>query len=849
MNEITQKLDKKKLEALNEEINKIPKTTCSNGWDPISKNIKILKFKTLKIYSEFIIAPENTFNELKRNFDIKNKIDTVNYIHNTTGDIIYKDNFLYYGKINKTLNKYDLKYIFEFESETQLNAEITEINSDVGSYIKKYTALVENNNDDKISPIFSWNKTIGTVYKYNEIDCDYSNCFDYSKYIKNEKLSAFISLYNYFNKFKNNYNKSYNTSEKYYLIKNSAFSEIKNNCNYDQLKQILAGKINLDILDRSYSSDEKEMLKIIKNIPKANLETYFPQNSRIKKISKGGIEPENKYIINQNTSDYASIYDNFCLIDKKVAESFIEGISSFPSSDKNAFNCTLINGKIIIEYDKNLENAKYVCVIGSVGPSNFSVISEFALIYNDYKDYYSHIKTIKNGFNNFLQGLQLYNGTQPITDEKYKEIGTLIQIQLGDKKISFIPQKPYNPEPEPYKPEPEPVNISTGPKPSPVKEFEYNLNSNLYLNFSSIIQYFQYPLLIGLDNIGATCYMNATLQCFCNIEKFVNYCKYNKHLINYVKNDYNKMKLSSAFRLLIEKLWPDNYLQQRTSHYAPYNFKELISFMNPIFKGVAANDSKDLVNFIIMTLHEELNKAGVVGNISASFVDQRNQQAMLNNFVANFQATNKSIISDLFYGLNCSMTQCSLCQALSYNYQTYFFIVFPLEEIRKYKLNNFNQFNNFNNMFNNNEVNIYDCFEYDRKINYMTGENAMYCNYCKKTCNSQMKTILTTGPEILIIILNRGKGIEFNVKINFVEYLNLANFIQFSNSGVNYQLMGVITHMGESGMSGHFIAYCKSPISETWFQYNDSKVSQVVNFQSEVINYAMPYLLFYQKMH
>ena len=31
--------------------------------------------------------------------------------------------------------------------------------------------------------------------------------------------------------------------------------------------------------------------------------------------------------------------------------------------------------------------------------------------------------------------------------------------------------------------------------------------------------------------------------------------------------------------------------------------------MNPLFKGVAANDAKDLVNFIIMTLHEELNMA------------------------------------------------------------------------------------------------------------------------------------------------------------------------------------------------------------------------------------------------
>ena len=199
--------------------------------------------------------------------------------------------------------------------------------------------------------------------------------------------------------------------------------------------------------------------------------------------------------------------------------------------------------------------------------------------------------------------------------------------------------------------------------------------------------------------------------------------------------------------------------------------------------------------------------------------------------------------------MNCNMIQCSSCGAQSYNYQTYFFLVFPLEEVRKNKFSNFNQFNNFNNMFNNNEVNIYDCFEYDKKISFMTGQNAMHCNYCQKTCNSSMCTVLTTGPIILIIILNRGKGIEFNVKINFVEQLNLANYIQFGNTGVNYELIGVITHLGDSGMSGHFIAYCKSPISKTWYQYNDAMVNPVNNFKKDVIDFAMPYLLFYQKMN
>ena len=148
---------------------------------------------------------------------------------------------------------------------------------------------------------------------------------------------------------------------------------------------------------------------------------------------------------------------------------------------------------------------------------------------------------------------------------------------------------------------------------------------------------------------------------------------------------------------------------------------------------------------------------------------------------------------------------------------------------------------------NNNVVDITDCFDYDCKINEMSGANAMYCNYCKRTCNNSMRTTLTTGPPVLILLLNRGKGIEFEVKINFPEYLNLHNYIQLNHLGCEYQLIGVITHIGESGMGGHFIAYCRDPLFGQWHKYNDAIVTLVNDFQNEVINFAMPYLLFYQK--
>ena len=168
--------------------------------------------------------------------------------------------------------------------------------------------------------------------------------------------------------------------------------------------------------------------------------------------------------------------------------------------------------------------------------------------------------------------------------------------------------------------------------------------------------------------------------------------------------------------------------------------------MPNLFEGVAAKDAKDLVNFIIMTLHEELNKHSnsQVNNNNVIF-DQTNQALMFLTFQNNFVCNSQSIISDLFYAINCNITQCGGCGVKTFNYQTYFFIEFSLEEVLKFK-NNINQFNCFNYNLNNNVVDIYDCFNYARKINEMSGENSVYCNFCRQICVCSMCTILTTFP-------------------------------------------------------------------------------------------------------
>ena len=647
-------------------------------------------------------------------------------------------------------------------------------------------------------------------------------------------------------------------------------------------------------LKSSEQNKQKRKLLILKNLPGDFIEKFIKTPKDIEKCIKDFVSPDIIKFNIPDSPDSVNIYKNFEIISPSVATQFIHGIYNYgsQSSDDNFVDCYARDGKIIIYYTKyKLNNEQYVYQIGNLNDDN-TFIPEYLIIYK--KDH-AHFDNIKYKLNNYLQSIDnsFVNGVFPIINEKssssfyfenevtVEEIGKIICLRKITNYGGFSNPNP-NDDKDKYKddiPRPKPPKDNYGIELSNYLIREYNLEpkfQNVFIN-----QNFAAPPLIGLDNIGATCYMNATLQCLCNIPKFVNYFKYNKHLIEYVKNDLvcGNATLSSSFKLLIEKLWPDRlyftnnnypsngnyghigsnntFSNKKNESYAPKEFKTKISSMNSLFEGVQANDAKDLVNFLIMTLHTELNTAQNNSmNNNAINLNQTNQQLMFKIFSEDFMKNNKSIISDLFYGVNYNVIQCQGCMTKSFNYQTYFFFVFPLEEVRIFKSqNNFNNnnFNNFNyNMnFNNNDINIYDCFLYEQRINYMTGQNAMYCNYCKQTCNSSMCTLLAFGPEIIIVILNRGQGIQYKVKINFPIELNLYNFIDFKDTGFNYELIGVITHMGGSDMSGHFIAYCKNPINNTWYQYNDSVVNEVnqYNFKAEVVDYAMPYLLFYQKVN
>ena len=168
---------------------------------------------------------------------------------------------------------------------------------------------------------------------------------------------------------------------------------------------------------------------------------------------------------------------------------------------------------------------------------------------------------------------------------------------------------------------------------------------------------------------------------------------------------------------------------------------------------------------------------------------------------------------------------------MTHNIQCYNILIFPLEEVRKYK--NRNQ----------NIVDIIECFEYYEKNEFMNGQNQIYCNNCHKMTNSINKSQLIIGPNVLVINLNRGKGLQFDIKLKFKEYLDVRRFIYYAESPSYYELIGIVTHFGPSSMGGHYIAFCKSFVDQNWYKYNDAMVD-ISSFQ-EASTTGVPYILFY----
>ena len=554
---------------------------------------------------------------------------------------------------------------------------------------------------------------------------------------------------------------------------NNNFNFNNNNLNFNNQMNINQNNWNLNI--NNNANFDKNNINNMQNIQQNN--NINLNNNNIQQIQQKNFGQFNK---NMNMNKVNNINN---------PNQINNNLQNFNNNNGNVatpFNNNIMNNNAFVQNNNNFNN---------FNNNRMNLNSNPLMVQNN-----NFFNFKPNGFNNNLNNQFMLNNNMMMNNFQTPAFNQF-NANFNQAQFNINQMQRVNSSPNLHQ---KPINLPkppAPPKPSIIKK----------------------PYANGLQNIGATCYMNATIQCLAHVQSFVENLLKNRTDIK--KNGYKK-KLSNSFLEVIENIWEKYSIK----YYAPYNFKNLISQMNPLFAGIQANDSKDLVLFLLETMHNELNKVKDIPPFDNN-TDQYNFEKNFAGFVNYFQNNFQSIVSDIFYGMYNSRMQCLNCNAITHNIQCYNILIIPLEEVRKFK----NRMQNY--------VNIIECFEYYQKPEYMMGQNQIYCNNCKQMANSINTSTLIVGPKVLIINLNRGKGLQFDIKLDFTEYLNILNFIYFKETPTNYKLIGVVTHFGPSGDSGHFIAFCKSFVDNKWYKYNDAIVSP--SSFKEARDTGVPYILFY----
>jgi len=180
--------------------------------------------------------------------------------------------------------------------------------------------------------------------------------------------------------------------------------------------------------------------------------------------------------------------------------------------------------------------------------------------------------------------------------------------------------------------------------------------------------------VVGLQNLGNTCFMNATLQCLfytTDLTYYVLSGTYKKHL-NYSNPLGSNGKLMNSFAKLVYSIATSKVPK------APWELKGVISEVCPRFTGYRQHDGQELLASLLDGLHEDVNLIIDKPYFEIKDSNGREDQIVAQEAWENHKARNDSKIVTLFQGQLKSTITCPTCNKSSITFDPLMYLTLPL---------------------------------------------------------------------------------------------------------------------------------------------------------------------------
>lgn len=325
--------------------------------------------------------------------------------------------------------------------------------------------------------------------------------------------------------------------------------------------------------------------------------------------------------------------------------------------------------------------------------------------------------------------------------------------------------------------------------------------------------------ILGLANLGNTCFMNATLQALRHSPEWTLFCAQDKIKAHIQEPDEPCSVMLLAYQELLKSMWGGS----GPGYVKPMDFySKLRTTVKdcPLYGIFIQRTPQDAHEFLVWLLDQMYMATQKEVNIVIK--DTAKLQPMVLKAVEGWKSSFEkqySPLTDLVFGMYRIQYLCTGCNTTHTRWETFNTLkIHPghssIEEALKHE-------------FKEEEIEGYDC------------------DACKNKCLTKKTVSIWRLPKFLIITLKRFTPMGGRDNSPFAydgEPMKFeSNFSPESHEDSkfkNYKVFATVDHHG-SHMGGHYTAQCFSPVWKTWQLYDDETAHNMEKPQFGVYTYML----------